>query len=225
MAGPIASSVVLPDDVTNSGKKIQTQYETIGGDAVHAHFFVPRSRRKILGIYHASMTVQSVQASAQNQTSTGFAWLQMPTGGSVGGRLRRLAIVFSMTGEADMLSVPRIAIARFTFTGTASGASVSHAKRATGDAAATAALRTAVTGMTVTAGAVAWGVVAPTLGLTTSGQFWAGGPVAVWDPPDEEEWLDFRAGEGLCLYQPDAGTAADSRRFSAAVTWDEFDNA
>lgn len=225
MTAPAAGYVLLPTDTSNTGKKIQTQSETIGSDIVHAHYFIARSRRKVLARYHFAMALQSVQASAQDGTSTGFFWLHNPIGSSVHGRLKRLQVVFSMTGEADMLSVPRIALARITFTGTASGAMVTPGKAQSALATNATDMRTAVTGLTVTVGGLVWAAVVPTLGVTTSGISWNAGPVCTFEPNEEEDYLHYDAGEGFLLYQPDAGTASDTRRFSVTGTWDEYDDA
>lgn len=224
MAAPVLSNVQLPDDAANTGKKVQTQSESVGGVTVHAHYFIPRSKRKILGLYNAMHAVQSVQAAAQNLTSSGFWWLQAPAAITTRARLRRLELAFTNVGEADMLSVPRIALARFTFSGTASGTElVGLGKRKSSDPTNAIKMRTAPTGMTIAGDGHAWGIVVPTLALTTSGLAWCAGPVVQWAPTDEEEFIDIGAGEGLALYQPDAGTAADSRRFSCVAEWDEYD--
>lgn len=225
MAAPIASKIILPLDTANSGPKVQTQTEVIGANIVHAHYFIQRSRQKLFGIYGAVPTVGSVQASAQNVTSSAFWWLQMPVGGTVRARLRRLALAFTIAGEADMQSVPRIAIARFTFTGTASGAVVTPSKRKSSDATPTAILRTAMTGMVITLDALLWAALVPTFGITTSGAAFAASAESRFDPTDEEDFFDIGAGEGLALYQPDAGTASDTRRFLASLAFDEYDAA
>lgn len=225
MTAPIASKIILPTDTLNAGPKVQTQTEVVGADTVHAHFFIPRSRRKILGVYSAMPTVSSVQATAQSLTGTAFWWLQLVAAATVRARLRRLALQFTIAGEADMQSVPRIALARFTFTGAASGASVAPAKRKTSDATAVAILRTAVTGMTPVGDGHVAGFLVPTFGITTSGASWNAGPSVEWAPHDEEEFIDIGPGEGIGLYQPDNGTATDTRRFLSSIEWDEYDAA
>lgn len=219
MAGPVAGLVQLPSDSGNTGKKIQTQSEVIGADTVHAHYFVPRSRRKILGLHRFVTALQSVQASAQNGTSTGFWWMQVPSGAAIRARLRRLSVEFSMVTELDHLTVPRIALAK-----TASGAVLTPMRRHTSDAAPVADIRTAVTGMTVSLGALGWSIIAPSHTLTTSGVTW-NWSFGEMEPQDEEAFPDIGPAEGLLLYQPDAGTASDGRRFGCSGLWDEYDNA
>lgn len=225
MAAPAAAHVRNPDDTSNTGKKMQTQSETIGADSVHASYVIARQRRKILGQYFFASTLQSVQATAHDGTSTGFFWLENPVGSAVKARLRQLRLHGTILGEADMQSVPRIAIARFTFTGTASGSALTLAKRYTADAANVANIRSAVTGMTVTVGGLVWTTIVPAFGITTSGAAMPSFIDEFRPSAHEEELLDLDAGEGLLIYQPDNGTASDTRRFTVTGCWDEYDDA
>ncbi|HKS16986.1 MAG TPA: hypothetical protein VJU16_06720, partial [Planctomycetota bacterium] len=79
MAGPVAAFVRLPDDASNTGKKVRTQSRVIGSDTVHEHFFIPTMKAEILGVYRWALDQQTVQASAQNGTSTGFFWAHVPS--------------------------------------------------------------------------------------------------------------------------------------------------
>lgn len=223
MAAPVAGYVQLPLDTGNTGKKVRTQSRVVGADTVHEHFFVPISVRKLTGLYFASNAVLSVQASAQNGTATAHWWFQVPSGASVRARIRRLEIGIGITATTTMPTAPRIVLNRYTFTGTASGATVTPAKRNSGDATNVADMRTAVTGMTVSMVAAMVARIIPGAPLTTSG--W-GMPWANlrWDPSNEDEFIDLAAGEGVLLYQPDAGTASDTRRMSCTLVWDEYDN-
>lgn len=224
MAAPTLTHVRNPDDSANLGKRMQTQSETIGADVVHAAYVITRRRRKILGQYFFASTLQSVQATAHDGTATGFFWLENPVGSAVKARLRQVRMKMTILGEADMQSVPRIALARFTFTGAATGAALTLAKRYTADAANVANLRSAVTGMTVTVGGLLWTTLVEAYGITTSG---AAMPASIDEfrpSVDDEEIPDFDAGEGVLIYQPDAGTAADTRRLTITGCWDEYDD-
>lgn len=225
MAGPVASFVQLPDDSSNAGKKIRTQTRVVGANTVHEHYFVTASSRLILGRYYFVSTLLSVQVSAQNGTSTGFFWLQMPVGSNNRGRLRKLLVEQCNLSAiiADLSTSPRILLTRFTFTGTASGAQITPCLRRSDDATAAATVRTAVTGMTVTVGAPAQAIMVPAVNFTTSGvESWKN--YFEFAPVDEEDFLDFDAGQGFLLYQPDAGTTADTRRFVVSGEWDEYDD-
>jgi hypothetical protein len=40
---------------------------------------------------------------------------------------------------------------------------------------------------------------------------------------EEDEWPLIKAGQGIVLYQLDAGTTSDTRRFTASLMWDEIE--
>jgi hypothetical protein len=232
MAAPTAGFVQLPLDTGNTGKKVQAQTEVIGADAVYAHYFIPRSNRKIVAVHGFVSALQSVQASAQANNTGGFLWFQNPAGSVVRTRIRKLVLQFSSITELDHLTVPRVALTRFTFTGTASGATLATSKRrvsapagGVADAALVSTIRTAITGMTCAYEAgYYWSATVPGLLLTTSGLIFADSR-QIFEPTDEEEFFDFGPGEGAVLWQPDAGTASDGRRFTATGRLDEYDNA
>lgn len=224
MAAPLASSVILPLDTGNTGKQIQTQSELIGGQTVHAHYFIPRSNRRILGRYYFNHALQSVQASAYNGSTTAYWWLENPGTGSVRARLRKFEIAITDIGEADMLTAPRLQLSIGAYTGTATGTPLAVAKHRATDNANVANMRTTSAGWTPTVGNPVWGTVVPPLRLTTSGliQYTQ---VVTFDPWDEDDFIDLGSGEYAALWQPDAGTASDTRRFSVWGEWDEYDNA
>lgn len=199
---------------------------------LHRSLVSTKSRRRILGVYPFVGAGQSVQASAQNGTATGFLWMQVPAAATVHARLRRLELgPFSVVAATTTPTVPRIALAKFTFTGTPSGATIVNALRRSiapsgdvADATAVADIRTAVTGMTVTLGALAWSVQSPAWIQSTAVGIWMPGPGGKFEPANEDDFLDIGPGEGLVLYQPDGGTASDPRRFGVTGEWDEYDS-
>ena len=229
MAAPIAGFVQLPTDAGNTGKKVRTQTRVVGADTVHEHHFVPISVRKIDGLYNAVSGVLATVAAADNGTTAArLGWLEMPVGGTKRGRLRRFCLEWALGAavgaDATVMFTP-ITVSRFTFTGTASGALITPAKRNPSDAANSANLRTASTGMTVTLGALAVrGSLVPFVDFATAAG-WA--PTAtgdfVWTPNHEDEFLDFGPGEGLVFYQADAGNV--TWRSVTNIAWDEYDNA
>jgi hypothetical protein len=232
VAAPVKTFVQLPLDTGNTGKKIQTQQEVIGADTVLAHYFIQRSAKKIVSRWGFVSALTSVQASAHANNTGGFLWIPVPIGASVRCRLRKLALQITMATEVDHLTAPRIVVTRFTFTGAPAGATLGQSRVAvsapTGgaaDAAPVASVRTAITGMTCTyETGYFWSAMVPSFGLTTSGIFFADSR-QILDPNDEEEFLDFGPGEGLVIWQPDAGTATDGRRFVITGRFDEYDNA
>ena len=72
MAAPIADKIVLPLDTGNTGKKVRTQTRVVGADTVHEHIYIPTRQAQVLGVYRLGMAQQTVLATAQNGTSTGF---------------------------------------------------------------------------------------------------------------------------------------------------------
>ena len=229
MAAPVSTFIQLPTDSGNTGKKVRTQSRVVGADTVHEHHFVPISSRKIDGIYYASSGVMATVAAADNGTTAArLGWLEMPVGGSKRGRLRQVEAthVLGAAVAADLSAMfTPIAIARFTFTGAASGALITPARRNPNDAANVANLRTASTGMTVTLGALArrCGLV-PFVDFATAAGWISVSPYSNdYDPTHEDDYLDFGPGEGLVFYQVDAGNT--SWRSTVALAWDEYDNA
>ena len=225
MAGPVATFVQLPTDAGNTGKKVRTQSLVVGPDTVHHHFFVPTSVRKVVGMYYFNSGILTGHTTAHNGTGTAYFWLEMPTGQSIRARLRRMRVILNNGASigADVTTISRYALARFTFTGAASGATITPAKRhLTSDTANVANIRTASTGMTITLGAIAWSTINPAIEFTTSGIFGIATEY-VWDPVVEDEYMDIGSGEGLLFYGPDAGVA--QWRLSFNGVWDEYDNA
>lgn len=229
MAAPVAGFVQLPTDSGNTGKKIRTQTRVVGADTVHEHHFVPISVRKIDGLYYVVSSVLATVAAADNGTTAArLGWLEMPVGGSKRGRLRKVTVEWALGAavgaDATVMFSP-ITAARFTFTGTASGALITPAKRHPSDATNSANLRTASTGMTVLLAGVAMrnGLV-PFIDFATAAG-WA--PTVrgdcAWNPGTEDEYLDFGPGEGIVFYQADAGNT--TYRSIVNLAWDEYDNA
>ena len=226
MAKTTVSSIRAPLDTSNDGKDVAAILDPGAGPSgrdLYPHLVVPRSREKLLGRYRFAMPVQAITQTAQNGTSTAYAWLQMPLAVSRHARLRELTLGFAALSTSAMLTAPRVVLARFTFASTASGAKIDPAKLVTADAGNLLVLRTEATGMTsVTLGAECWARPAPpTLtGVGTS-------PISevTFRPTGEDEYLDIAPGEGLVLYQAEGGTSTDSRRFTVDGAWDEYDSA
>lgn len=218
MAAPITAFAQLPTDSGNTGKKMRTQTRVIGADTVHEHFFVESSTRDMVGSYIAHSGVNLVQATAQT-FPVAFWWLINPVGNSNKIALTAIEVISQLGSALAAPTSPRLLFALFTFTGTASGAQVTPAKLDSTYPATTATFRTASTGMTITK--VADVICAlPIASATAVG----------YSPPAMDEWFEdkesnqiiLRPGEGIAFYQPDAGTASDTRRIITTVKWDEF---
>lgn len=233
MAAPITNKVTLTDDSTATGKNVETQSETIAGVTQHAHRFVQRPELVPVGIFEALSGILSISATLQDAVASGHAWLQNPTGGTKHARVRRVEMGFAPSTVTARIPAAgsRLAMARFTFTGSASGTiSTPSKKRSTAssgstpliaaDATNVANLRTLVTGMTVTLGALIW---APFIPPTLTGVGWAATPPLIWQPQYERDYVVLAPGEGVVFYQPEAGATSDDRKGHLAVTWDEVD--
>lgn len=224
MAGPVAASIILPDDSGNTGKKVRSQTKTVGGNSVHEHFFVPGRQAVLLGVYSLAMAQQTVLQTANDGTSTGLLWFHVPTAiTNKKARIRKLLINSQHSTAFAGITAPRIVASRFTFTGTASGASVTPVKVDTAWATAVADLRTAVTGLTVALVGL-MGAAALVGALTAVGAYEPSG-IDLIDSVSEDAWWVFAPGEGLVLWQDTAGTASDTRKINITIAWDEVDTA
>lgn len=225
------SIVTLPNDAANTGAKTPAVTKTQGADQVKVPMMIHDRYETVKGVYRAAMPIQSVQASAQNATSTGFLWITCPAALTTRAiRLRKLELSFQHSASTTMPTLPRIGLARFTFTGTASGATLAGAKVDPDADNPSVDMRTAVTGMTVTLntdpGSLLSTVVVPAMhNVTAAGLLFACTDVQqlVNLQADEDEWPMIKAGQGLVLYQPDAGTTTDTRRFGVSMLWDEIE--
>jgi len=220
MAAPVETDVRLADDTPNSGKRVRTQSRDFGGTVRHMHYFIPASLRN-KKVFHYSPGLQSVQASAQDAVATGYFWFQVPSGNAWDVAIRKIVLIFGTTNLATV-TVPRILLSRFTFTGTPSGATVTAAKRKSAES-PTADMRTAVTGMTVTLGATVATFLVPQMHV--AGQAFAPPPQEwpVDDDPFEDNDLILAPTEGVLLYQPDAGTASEPRKFTINLRVEEVE--
>jgi len=192
----------------------------------------PVPARDLAGVYGFSDRVVAVRAAADNGTTTGTLWWENPVAGAKNARLRRFSLMFTHAAAiADTLSVPLLTVARFTFTGTASGTVLAVGKRKSTDAANTTNWRIASTGMTVSLVASLLHGQAPALelvGTTTTGAFSLGtGRVGkarsfTFAPDNEDDYIDIAPGEGVVVYQSTAGTTADKRSYSISGVFDEY---
>lgn len=222
-AGAIIQSGATSDtwtiDPTSKAGRV-TLYRTSGG----------LTERNIDGMYHFTTAVLASVVTAHNCTATGYAWLEVPVASAKRARLRQLTAVsfLGVAVGADVTALYRgLSWQRFTFTGTASGALITPAKRLSTDPANVAGFRTATTGMTVTAGALGrtllqFGFIDWTAVVTSGAPatFTKGDFGERWNPVLDNEFIDLGPGEGACFYQPDAGAA--TWRIVLSGTWDEY---
>lgn len=179
---------------------------------------VAPSLKTLAGIYYYHSGRFTVLASAQNGTSTAILWVFNPNG-SKSVRVRRACFQFSPIDTTAFTSAPRVAMARFTYTGTQDGTgAITPAKRKSADSSAVGVVATSASGATVSL--VATGrafLVGPTLtgvGVAVpSLQEWA---------PIEEEMPVLAQNEGVVFYQIDNGTSSDTRIAIVDVVTEEY---
>ncbi len=222
MAAPTPSNVRLADDASNLGKRVRTQDRLVGATQVHEHFFIPISQRSKRVFHYSPTALQALTAAAQDGTTTAYWWLQNPVGNAWDLIIRKLVAQFGTTNVLTS-TIPRLVCQRFTFASTASGASVTPARRKTAEA-PNAFLRTAPTGMTaLTLTEIIASHIVPQ--MHAAGQVFAPPPF-VWPEdhdPFEDDDVILTPGEGAVLYQADAGTTSDPRRFVYTLRAEEVE--
>lgn len=224
MSGPVAAFIQLPDDSANAGKKVRSETKSIGGNTVHEHFIVPVVAMTVTGKYFFSSTQQVVAASAQNGTSTAFFWLQNPAASTITAIINRIICDANAGSALATPTAPVISFTKFTFTGTASGASVTPLPYQTAGAANQMIIRTAVTGMTVTL-VKDFGQFALPSALTAVGMMYAQKDIILPSPQAFTRGmeLEIAPGEGVAIWQSVAGTTSDTRAFGVQMNWMELD--
>lgn len=180
--------------------------------------FMKEQRPQLLGIYYAGSGPHQLAAAADAATG-GRVWL-VNTSSTIAVALKQILFTCVSGTALVTLSFPRINVERMTFTGTPSGATIAPALRDSTDAAATGTLRTASTGMTITAGNVLKNF-SPVTVLTA---------VGVSMPAEQrydmqthvDDRVILRQNEGIVVRQADAGTTLDTRRFFLDFRWEEY---
>jgi hypothetical protein len=179
----------------------------------------------IAGLYRFVSASRTVPATADNGTSTGGLWIQNPVGNSKNARILRMDIhesTDSQLATADITGVPQITYARFTFTGTASGGSLSVMKRTTTDATNSVIVRTAVTGMTVTLGVSGWCLTSPGVSFMTAAGVNRYQYTHSFPPESNDEFFaDVAPGEGIVILSLGAGLGT-SRVYTTQASYLEY---
>lgn len=224
MTAPVASSILLPDDTSNAGKRVRTQTKTVGGLTVHEHFHVPSVAMTLTGSYIFNSAQKAVINGTQDGTTTASLWLQNPVASTITALIRSIMASLSANAAVAAPTAPAIAFTKFTFSGTASGAQETAEPMQTAGAVNQMLVRTAVTGMTPTLRKDVGRIQVPAI-ITAAGVYGAIVPVYNMDPLAFQRGMDVELapGEGLVIYQPTAGTVSDPRVFGVQVAWDEMD--
>lgn len=205
---------VQPD---GTGAKIRTRARTIGANNIEEQYVILQREAVRSSAYYAHTGAHLVLAAADAAT-VGRWWLINPVGSSVLVALRRVSFSSQLGSALLAPTSPRITLERVTFTGTASGAVTTNAIRKTTDAAAVSSVRTASTGLTLTAGGV-FHAFLPVASATAVG--YTAASTDDYDPADDDVII-LAAGEGVVCRQPDAGTGSDTRRFVTNLYVEEF---
>jgi hypothetical protein len=229
--------VQLPSDSTNAGKKVRAISKTVNAvTGVMQNVYALDRKATVLGIYGASLgTVLSVKdnASAQNGTTTAMFWWSVPnTVTGKAARMRSCILKFTTSAVTPvMLTIPRIVLGKWTFTGNMSGSQITAVPFQTSYPADVTYLSAAITGATPTLVNSGTGIgcatVPPALLAGTAASF----QMPIMDTQqlipqgqdNEDLWPLCNPGEGLVLFQIDAGTASEIRRFTCDIIYDVID--
>lgn len=200
-----------------TGAKVRTRVRAIGANTIEEQYVILQREYVRTGGYYTHTGAHLVLAAADAAT-VGRWWLINPVGSAQLVALRRVTFMSQLGSALAAVTSPRITLERFTFTGTASGAVTVNANRRTTENTFVSSVRTASTGLTLTAGGVACAFL-PIASATAVG--YAAPAVADWEPEDDDV-IVLGAGEGVICRQPDAGTASDTRRFIMNLYVEEF---
>lgn len=220
MAAPVETYVTLPDDSGNAGKKIRAQSLSVSGQTVLSHAFFQVPSRSYLSHYVVHSGALVVQATAHSFGTSGFMWIANPIGNTAKIAIRKIEMASQLGSALAAPTSPRLLWSRFTFTGTASGASLTPGKLDSTYATPIASIRTAITGMTTVKVADMFNSL-PIASATAVA--YAPASMDYWESDNDEYQLVLRAGEGICLWQADNGTTADTRRVVATVSMSDFE--
>lgn len=199
------------------GAKVRTRARTIGANAIEEQYVILQ-REAVRACGYAVHTGAHLILATADAATVGRWWLINPVGSAVLIALRKVSFQSQLGSALATVTSPRITLERFTFTGTASGATVTVALRRTGDAAPVGSVRTASTGLTLTAG----GAVQAFLPVACGTAVGFTNPSSDEYAPYDDDVIVLGAGEGIVCRQPDAGTTADTRRFVTNLYVEEF---
>ena len=186
-----------------------------------------------LGCYRSEL-LATIAAAAQTINTGGFFWgFNPPTSGTIV-RIERIGFQVAQTTSvaAGFPSAPRIGFYKFTYTGTPTGAAVATSglvsiqggKFDTNFPTAVLDWRSAITGATCVYGMPMFTTMAaaiPIVGTVTTSQFAGFVTDNDYQPRDSEYEHVIRPGEGIVLFQPEAGSTGDTRRAVARIIWEE----
>jgi hypothetical protein len=185
------------------------------------------------GTYCLEGVIAALSATAHTLNTGGFFWAINPAASGKIIRIERVGIQINLTTAvaAGFPTAPRLAISRMAFTGTPSGAAVPTSGSAStinkfdnNYPTPVLDIRSAITGLTCTYGAVMFSSMAPSMGVV--GTVTASQVVGIpsdneFEPRETDYELIIRPGEGFVIWQPEAGSTADTRKATFRIMWEE----
>jgi len=220
MAIPVAGYVILPDDVSNAGKKMRTVSRVVGGQTVHEHYFVPSKSRNSTGYYMGHTGVCSLQQTVMTFGTTQFFMFTMPSAATVAAAIHKIKVYSAATTAQVLIFATRLMWSNFTFSGTPSGGATTCGKMDSTYASPQLEARAALTNCTQVKIADLWSPLAVASGTAVG--YYAPAESELNMSDDEDLQLIIRPGEGLGFWQADAGLSGDARKANATVMWEEF---
>ena len=184
--------------------------------------FIP-GKRTLTGLYYGNSGALAYTTAADAATG-GDLWL-VNTSNTVVAYLREVRFTANIAALALLTALPRINMERITFTGTPSGAQITPAKRDSLDATNTATLRTASTGMTITAGAVIKSFTPPSsdvIGGLLAANASSAVPVEQVFLGDIDSYIVLRQNQGIVFRQATAGSLTENRVYQVDLVWEEI---
>lgn len=225
---PNDTFIRLPSDSGNLGQKTAVQQRTQGADTVTIPKFIVERELVVTEVFRVSgVALTALSVAAHNGTTTGFLWLMNPSASTRTLRIRRISMQYNIIGVTTLTTIPRIVAQRFTWTGTPSGASVAAAPTWLSADVSQADIRTAMTGLTIS-------LITPIVLTDIPPMAQVAGVAAVFESTPtvrsemidadgaEDEWIVLTPGQGLVIYQADAGGATtETRRVLPIIVFDE----
>lgn len=207
----------LPADPGTIGRREAAASRTEDSITKYWPRVIVENRRVGTGTYIAHTGAHVVLAAAQ-AAGVGFWYLFNPAGSTFLVALRRIEFMSQLGTVLATPTSPRLLAKLFTFTGTHTGALITPGKQRASYPTPGARLSTASTGATITEGAEIFSFLPMASYTAVNG---VAASSADWTP-DTDGMPVLGAGEGVMFKQPDAGTAADTRRFVTNIAWEEF---
>lgn len=164
-------------------------------------------------MYSVTPALTTLLQNAHSATA-GFFWLMNPASSGKLLVIRGLDVEMSQGGGTVAVTSPILSVERMSFSGAIGGNATTVCKSITDDVAAVGDLRDAAPGTPV-AGSV-WTQFTP-VGMQSASAM----ATPVRNPFRPESPLVLKSGEGIVLRQSTAGTASDTRKFSATIFWAE----